>query len=141
MKTRTAFSICGVVLVLSAAMQAAYQLVLLPARAMTYQLTSWDTLTLYLARPAFWLSLGALAAVGCFRQMAYRRVFLWFGAALTALYGVLAVLQTAGVSLPMWSALLWLTQNPAVFLIPGILLGIGMRPSESTPMHGKRALT
>ena len=143
MKNRTAYSIGGVVLVLSAAMQAAYQLVWLPAQAMTYQPTVWDTLTLYLARPAFWLSLGALAAGGCRRQMAYRRTFLWLGAALTVLYSILAVLQVSGVLLakPLWIALLWLTQNPVVFLIPGILLGIGVHPSESVPMRGRRVLT
>lgn len=108
-----------------------HQLILEPLRARTFQISPWEILFIDFARPAFWICTGIIGTLVVFQKQTvhrFHKVFLWCGIALAAgCYGLILCSITSLSVLAAPSKLLpWLLKRPVVFLIPGILLGLGL---------------
>lgn len=121
---------CGILLLLCAALHIYVRQALLPLRGQTYTFSPWETADFYAAAPLFFLCLGVLLAAALTRGLAKGRalrVLLWVGVVLTAAYAVGALLHAFGYAQPtLVSVLRPLLSSPALFLIPGALVGLGL---------------
>lgn len=132
MKHKVCCRLCAIVIAVSAVMGIYVRSVQAPLRAQTYTISPWETLYVFAARPAFWSCSGILVALALLRLRVGprpRKVLLWCGTALIAAYCAAAALHFMGApgraALPQ-SLLPWLSGHPAVFLLPGMLIGSGI---------------
>ena len=131
MKHKKCYCLCGIIITASVILGICHQLILEPLRARTFQISPWEILFIDFARPAFWICTGIIGTLVVFQKQTVHRfhtVFLWCGIALAAgCYGLILCSITSLSVLAAPSMLLpWLLKRPVVFLIPGILLGLGL---------------
>lgn len=128
-KTLSAMS--GIVLIVLAALNLYDHFVLTPLSRETFAISPLSVFNRSFGQPVFWLCAGVLVILIFVRgrnQPGYSRSALWLGAALCVVYAVLAVVQIAapGAVQPLYILSLWMNSNAPVFLLPGVLIGIGI---------------
>ena len=127
MKHKVCDWLCGAIILASVVLGLTCRFVLLPLRAQTYVVSTWETVDLYAGRPAFWTCVGILGSLALFRFRIgpqLRKAFLWIGIVLIVLYGGALALFLARASVGI---LPLLSRYPFVFLVPGILIGTGLK--------------
>lgn len=105
--------------------------VLIPLREETYVISPLSVFNRFFGQPVLWLCAGVLVILIFTQgknQPGYSRSALWLGIALCVVYAVLAVVQIAapGAVQPLYILFLWMNSNTPVFLLPGVLIGIGV---------------
>ena len=95
------------------------------------EITLWTLVSIFLARPLFNACLGAVSAVKLLpkpRKQAWRLTCLIGGSVLLLIFAVISILEFARS--PVQAAILQLLRQffraPGYFLIPGVLLGLGL---------------
>ena len=124
-----------VLMVLTFLYMAADKYYFTPAAHAQYTVTVWMLLDVFAARPLFYTSLGLLSGFRLFGQVKEartRRILLICGAVLALIFLGVAIAAIAGVEfrLFLFELLRQLFQLPAVFLVPGLLLGLGLRDPQ-----------
>lgn len=123
--------ICVLLMLLSASVWAYTQFFIQPTSASEYGISVWQLLTAFVARPLFFLCLGAVIAVlikaNSRKTYTICRVAFWAGIIVTVLYCCCAVAFFLSVSGADFSTVLHkLVKMPAVFVIPGASIGGGL---------------
>lgn len=121
----------GIVLIVLAALNLYDYFVLTPLSKETFAISPLQIFNRSFGQPMFWLCVGLLAALILVQgknQSGFSKIALWLGIALCAVYGVLAVVQLAapGAVQPLYVFFLWMNGKAPVFLLPGMLIGIGV---------------
>ena len=118
MRHKLCYCLCGVIIIASVIIGIYNKFVLSPLRA--------QIIYFCVAKPAIWTCAGILGSLSLFRlqiKHQLREASLWIGIVLIALYcGILLLsfVKTSTITLP------WLLNHSLVFLIPGILVGLGL---------------
>lgn len=126
MRHKLCYCLCGVIIIASVIIGIYNKFVLSPLRAQTYVISTWEIIYFCVAKPAIWTCAGILGSLSLFRlqiKHQLREASLWIGIVLIALYcGILLLsfVKTSTITLP------WLLNHSLVFLIPGILVGLGL---------------
>lgn len=136
----------SVMIILLTAVLGLYEhFVLIPRQAETFILSPWRILNGSIGRPAFWAASGSLISSiilqicsGVYEKRRLSGICTWIGILFIALYTALTLFvlffsgtdiinSVQGTFYHGAAALsVWLTQNAQVFVIPGILLGVGL---------------
>ena len=129
MSKKTFYWIFGILMVLSLILGICA--VTLNTQTADKPLTSWTLITIFAVQPLFYLGLGGISALKLFpgiRKQAPRLLCLLSGLILTLLFIFIAGSELLGT--PVTAALLQLLRQvfrvPGYFLLPGILLGLGL---------------
>ncbi|MBR1689868.1 MAG: hypothetical protein IJ713_03725 [Oscillibacter sp.] len=122
------FFLCGAVLLLTVCLRTYWRLAPLPLRVELPGTAGW--VPVYILYPLFYLCLGVLLAMAVSRSWpasGFLRFVRHLGRLLVLLYAVGAFLEASGLSIPLLlSSLQLLLTYPALFLVPGALLGLGL---------------
>ena len=136
MKKRLTYWICSVLMVLSLGLYLADRFYFFNLSAQTQSLTIWTFADVFLAQPIFYGALGVVATVKLFgapKKEKTGKICLWCGIVLSLLLLTVGALHVFG-ALPQVMALgliLSLFKTPGFFLLPGVLLGLGLaEPAE-----------
>ena len=112
--------------------------VLTPARLLDFTISPVTVFCGFAGRPLFWMLMGFLASfllagrfVSAERKSSAPMLLMGSGLLIMVLYAGMVIWYAAasgGISVGVVSgALMWLMENPPVFLIPGVLIGVGRR--------------
>lgn len=131
MKKKVLYGICGVLMIVSMVIGTIdrYQM---GAMSQGYALTTLQYLDIFAARPLFSLCVGLFCALRLIpdpKNLVAQRIYLTLGIVLTlilAAVGIAAICQIVPEG-GFWMLLYQSFRLPALFLIPGILLGLGLK--------------
>ncbi len=112
--------------------------ILTPARLLDFTISPVTVFCGFAGRPLFWMLMGFLASfllAGRFasaeRKSSAPMLLMGSGLLMMILYAGMVIWYAAasgGISVGVVSgALMWLVENPLVFLVPGVLIGAGRR--------------
>ena len=123
---------CGVLMVLSMGLSAAAKIQFAGLSPEQYVLTIWTYLDVFCAKPVFYLCLGLVCALRLFGRIdepKLRLLSLIGGMVLTLSFGVIAVCSILNMdfTLALFAAMRHMFKTPGMFLVPGILLGLGLK--------------
>lgn len=124
---------CGILMVLSFGFGLAAQRIN-PQQA-GGEITTWTLAIIFLAQPIFYGCLGAVSGVKLFsgiEKEGKRKLSLWAGILLSLLFLLIGILEVSGhpVTNPYLGVIRLLFKYPVTFLLPGILLGLGLFEKE-----------
>ena len=135
MLKRAIITLCCIVLVIALAIEIGSFLTLSSLKEQ-YEISSLTLISIFVTRPIALSVIGFLISYSVFRNRAFRnwKICLGVGAIIILAYCVLIAIYFAQIILPKYCQmiLLTLTRYPLLFMIPGILIGIGCRYKKSS---------
>ncbi|WP_312943123.1 hypothetical protein [Oscillibacter sp.] len=132
MKHKVCYCLCGIIIIISVIIGIYNWLVLAPLRTQAFIISPWELIYIYAAKPAFWLCIGIVGALALFPLQVdrrFRKVSLWFGIAMVAAYCgvvVFSLMKASDLVKPSLLILPRLLKGTFAFLVPGILIGLGI---------------
>ena len=135
MKHRTVYWICGILMTLSLGLYLTHRFYFFRLAQQTLQLSIWTFADVFLAQPLFYGSLGVIATVrlyGAPKSQRTARICLICGILLSLILGVIGVLHVFGMlpQVMVLGLILSLFKTPGFFLLPGVLLGLGLSEAD-----------
>ena len=135
MNKKPLYWICGILMVLTMAFGIADNLQYSDLAPEDYTITTMTLVDLFAARPIFYASLGMISALKLFNAPENDKLRLGFliggGLLILVLAGVaIASILGAAFANPLFAAIRQLFRVPALFLVPGILLGRGFKDED-----------
>ena len=138
MKEKGKLLIAAVAAVVLLAFNVYDRFILTPARLLDFRISPVTVFCGFAGRPLLWMLMGFLASfllAGRFvfaeRKSSAPMLLMGSGLLMMILYAGMVIWYAAasgGISVGVVSgALMWLMENPPVFLIPGVLIGAGRR--------------
>ncbi len=138
MKSKRKLLIAAAAAVVLLAFNVYDRFILTPARLLDFTISPVTVFCGFAGRPLFWMLMGFLASfllAGRFasaeRKSSAPMLLMGSGLLMMILYAGMVIWYAAasgGISVGVVSgALMWLVDNPLVFLVPGVLIGAGRR--------------
>ena len=131
MKHKLTYWVCGVLMVLSLGVYLADRFYFFQLAQQSYELSVWTFADVFLAQPIFYGSLGRIATLKLYgppKKERTAKICLVCGVILSVILGFVAILHVCGIlpQITVFGLILAVFKTPGFFLLPGVLLGLGM---------------
>lgn len=127
------YFICLVTALITLGINLYEHFVLTPIREKTFVISSVSVLTIYIVRPIFWTCIGGMIGFVILHMTHISYVgkkICGIGIGMIVAYCLLMILvlvvRFEAIDSIMFTTFIWLTQNESIFIIPGILIAVGV---------------